>query len=364
MVNEMRERELLDAGCRRLGDTLREGGGFELVQLAARRSKAAAIWVISSLTGEVRVVVEAKTAIWPRDVERVAAQLRAYVAEEGADRCLIVAPALTQRTRELLRRCDIDYLDLRGEVRVAIPGRLLVLAGGEKKRSPDGRSYSRNRIANPFRGKASRVVRALLAEPARWWGVIELAERVDVSAGLAVKTLKSLEDEAYVRRNEDRQVSLSDGEALLRRWADAARNPFRDAARFTSSIRDPDELTAELCKGLERLGVAYAITRLAAARFVEPYAAASVVDAYIDDDPDRLAAALGYLPVERGESLRLVAPPDAGVFQFTERRSGITMVNPVQLYVDLKRAGGREPDVAERLIERRLREGLTSRSEP
>ncbi|MGB3563971.1 MAG: hypothetical protein WBC09_13060, partial [Thermoanaerobaculia bacterium] len=156
----------------------------------------------------------------------------------------------------------------------------------------------------------------------------------------------------------------SDGEALLRRWADATKNAFRDAKRFTSKIRDPDELTTELSKGLERLGIAYAMTRLAAARFVEPYAPASVVDAYIDGDPDQGASALGFLPVDRGESVRLVTPPDGGVFQFTQQQSGITIVNPVQLFVDLKQGGGREPDVAERLFESRLRQDLGPRSEP
>lgn len=360
----MREKDLLDAGYRRLRDTLGEGSGFELLQLPVKRSTADAVWAVKSVAGEARLVVEAKTAIWPRDVKRIAAQLRVCGADEQADRCLVVAPSLTKRTRELLRSCDIDYVAVRGEVRVMIPGRLLIVASGAKNGSADEKSYDRKRIANPFRGKASRVVRALLAEPERWWGVTELAERVEVSAGLAVKTLNGLEDEAYVRRNEDRKVRASDGEALLRRWADATKNAFRDAKRFTSKIRDPDELTTELSEGLERLGVGYAITRLAAARFVEPYAPASVVDAYVDGDPDLGASALDFLPVDRGESLRLVTPPDAGVFQFTQQQSGITIVNPVQLFVDLKQGGGREPDVAERLFETRLRQDLSPRSEP
>lgn len=357
----MREKDLLDASYGCLRDTLREGSGFELLQLPARRSTADAVWAIKSLTGETRFLVEAKTAIWPRDVERVALQLRKDVAVEEADRCLVVAPSLTKRTRELLRRSDIDYVDLRGEVRVTIPGRLLILAKGDKNRSADGKVYDRDRIANPFKGKASRIVRALLGEPGRWWGVTELAERLDVSAGLAVKTLNGLEQEAYVRRNEDRQVRLSDGEALLRRWAEAAKNAFRNAARFTSKVRDPDELATELSRGLNRLGTRYAMTRLAAARFVEPYAPASVVDAYVDGDPDQAASVLGFFPVERGESLRLVKPPDAGVFQFTQQQSGITIVNPVQLFVDLKQGGGREPDVAERLFESRLRQVVSQK---
>ncbi len=360
----MDEKEILAAGLDRLADALREGSGFQASQLQGTSSGADAVWIIKSASGKARVVVEARTALWPRDVERVAAQLSACGADEQADRCLLVAPSLTKRTRELLGRRDIDYVDLRGEIRVTIPGRLLILATGRKSGSVDMKSYRRDRIANPFRGKAARVVRALLADPGKWWAVTELADCVEVSAGLAVKALNALEDEAYVRRSEDRKAILSDGEALLRRWADAGKSAFSRAARFTSKIRDPDELSSELSDGLGRLGVRYAITRLAAARFVEPYAPASVVDVYIDDDPEQAASALGFFPVERGASVRLAVPADAGVFQFNQQQSGITIVNPVPLFVDLQQGGGREPDVAERLFESRLRQQLVVRGEP
>lgn len=354
----------MDAAYGRLRDFLGQGTGFDLLQLPAECSKADAIWVIRSAAGESRVVVESKSTIWPRDVESVAARLRVCEVEDQAERRLLVAPSLTKRTRELLQRSDVDYIDAQGEMRIAIPGRLLILASGKKDASAYRRLYSRDRIANPFRGKASRVVRALLAESGRWWQVTELAECVDVSAALVVKTLNTLEDDRYVRRSADRQVGLSDGEALLKRWSDVTKSAFRDAATFTSSVSDPDSLTTQLSKALGGLGVPYAITRLAAARFIEPYAPASAVDIYIEGDASEVASVLGLLPVERGESVRLVVARDVGVFQFNLQRSGVTIVNPVQLFVDLSQGGGREPDVAERLFERQLRQALSRSIEP
>lgn len=360
----MGEDRLLEAAYARLRDLLAEGTGFEIVPAARESPPVDAVWTLRSATGDSRLLVEAKTSIWPRDVDRVAEQLRKYAEAVDADRRLIVSPSLTERTRDLLRRAEIDYIDLRGAVRVSIPGRILIASRSEEDASTDASSYRRDRIANPFRGKASRLVRALLVEPDRWWGVTELAETVDVSAGLAVKTLKTLEDEAYVARSEQRKARLADGESLLRDWARAAESAFRKAERFTSSVRDPDELTTELTRGFERLGTRYALSRLAAARFIEPYAPAAVVDVYVEGDPKRIAGELDLLPVERGESVRLVRPPDAGVLQFTREQDGVTVVNPVQLFVDLSTAGGREPDVAERLFERRLRTGLLRGDEP
>ena len=134
----------------------------------------------------------------------MAAQAKALAADTGADRCLVIVPRVTDRTAEFLRRQGIDYIDLRGNIRVSVPGRVLVMARTERGASSVDLPFPKDRIANPFAGKASRIVRVLLAEPPRWWGVTELADRVEVSAGTSVKTLRALETTstwtAYGRR--------------------------------------------------------------------------------------------------------------------------------------------------------------------
>ena len=76
---------------------------------------------------------------------------------------------------------------------------------------------------------------------------------------------------------------------------------------------------------------------------------------YVDRGPSEPGAALDLFPVERGKSVRLATPSDPGVLQFTEERDGVTVVNPVQLFVDLINGRGRDGDVAERLLENQLR---------
>ena len=327
-----------------------------------------AVWLLRSGSDEARLLLEARTNIWPRDVGPISARLKAAAAALNADGCVLVAPRVTERTRDLLQRAGVDYIDLRGQVRLVIPGRLLIVAQAGKraqagKQAPGTYGPDRSdRIVNPFRGKASRIVRALLADPQRWWGVTELAECVGVSAGLSVKTLKTLERNIYVRRDRDRRVTLADGEALLRQWAAVTDSAFRNAGRFVSQLPDPDEVTQRLSSRLESINVRYAVSRLAAARFIEPYAPARVVDIYVDRDPDSLAEPLGLLPVDRGETVRLVRPGDEGVFQFCGEHDTVTAVSPVQLFVDLSNGRGREPDVAARLFENKLREAFVGRS--
>lgn len=353
------EKQLLDLAREQLRQVLDQGSGFELVAggvdgpIGTDR-RADAIWTLRAGSDEWRLLVEAKRTLWPRGVQALADKAGALTAEAKADRCLVVAPRLTERTREFLERNRIDYIDLRGDIRVTIPGRMLVMTHGVREPSAPYLPDTKDRVANPFAGKASRIVRALLAEPRRWWGVTELAERVEVSAGLSVKTLRTLETDLYVRRDRRRQARLVDGESLLRRWAAVARNPFRRAGRFASPIPDPDELAVSLAERLTCLGVGYALTRLSAAKFIEPFAPARAVDVYLNRDPMDLAPKLDLFPAESGESVRLVKPADEGVLQFTEERQGVTLVNSAQLFVDLSNARGREGDVAERLLENRL----------
>ena len=362
------ETQLLDLGRQRLQQLLDRGTGFELVSIGtalptATGQRADAIWALRSSSDEWRLLVEVKSTIWPRDVANMVAQLGVLKAVAKADRCLIVAPRLTERTRQFLERAGIDYIDLRGNIQVTVPGRMLLMTRGVSEPSTEYVPDQKDRIANPFAGKASRIVRALLAEPGRWWGVTELAERVGVSAGLSVKTLRTLELDLYVGRDRRRQVRLADGESLLRRWAAVAGNAFRGASRFASPIPDPDELAIRLSERLRGLGVRYALSRLSAARFIEPYAPARAVDIYLDRELVDAGADLDLFPVERGESVRLVRPSDAGVFQSAEVREGVTLVNPVQLFVDLSNGRGREGDVAERLLESQLRARLRGRQE-
>lgn len=354
------EAKLIEFGRRFLEEILDGETGLELVatdigSATATRRIPDAMWVLRSGADEWRFLVEVKSTLWPNGVAAMAAQAKKLAADTKAHRCLVIVPRVTSRTAELLRRQGVDYIDLRGNLRVAVPGRILVVASRGRSVSAKDPPIPKDRIANPFAGKASRIVRALLAEPRRWWGVTELARTVDVSAGMSVKTLRALEADLYVRRDRRRRVKLADGEALLRQWAAVSRSAFREANRFTSPVPDPDELAIQLSERLAGMGVGYALSRLSAARFVEPYAPASVVDVYVAREPRELEAVLDLFPVELGESVRLVRAADSGVLQFTEEHRGVRIVNPVQLFVDLTNGSGREGNVAQRLLENRLR---------
>ena len=49
--------------------------------------------------------------------------------------------------------------------------------------------------------------------------------------------------------------------------------------------------------------------------------------------------------------MKLVTPYDDGVFYSSEKMHGVTVVSPVQLYVDLFNYPGRGQEAAEKLLE-------------
>ena len=184
------EAKLVEFGRRSLEQVLVGETGLDLVAGGVGFPETGrtpdAVWVLRSGSEEWCFLVEVKSTLWPSGVAAMAAQAKALAAETDADRCLVIVPRVTDRTAEFLRREGIDYIDLCGNIRVSVPGRILVMVRGGRESTVDDFPLPKDRIANPFAGKASRIVRALLAEPRRWWGVTELAERVEVTGDGAI----------------------------------------------------------------------------------------------------------------------------------------------------------------------------------
>lgn len=110
-----------------------------------------AVWVLRSGSEEWRFLVE--STLWPSGVAAMAARAKVLAAETEADRCLVIVPRVTDRTAEFLRREGIDYIDLRGNIRVSVPGRILVTARGGRESTDDDFRFPKDRIANPFAGR-------------------------------------------------------------------------------------------------------------------------------------------------------------------------------------------------------------------
>jgi hypothetical protein len=265
----------------------------------------------------------------------------------------------------------VSYLDRHGFGRVVAPGivyvapppvpsRLRPLGGdlpagqaspGELPPAPQspGSAGRRPQRVSPFAPKASRIIRALLAEPDRSWRLSDLAKGVGVDPGNAHRILASLLELDLVERDDDEYL-LPDPGSLLEAWAEAVRRP-----RERIVVPIADGLVESIRELVEGDPGSYAVSGELAAELLAPYldARRALLHCLNRD---------AYSAVAQLESLReLKMPPvnlagrfdavlaDERIGQFGEEREGLPLVSPQQLYVDLYRESGRTREAAEYL---------------
>lgn len=253
---------------------------------------------------------------------------------------LLVAPFLSQRTRELLREAGASYADATGNIRVALerPGLFVEAHGSDKDPGAEPRPL------RSLRGRsAGRVVRALcdLDPP---YGIRELASAASTPLGSIARVVGLLDREALVERDDAGRILTVRRPQLVRRWTqDYGLQRSNEAV----SCLAPRGLRP-VVDGLRQLSD-YCITgSLAAARRIS-LAPPRLATIYTED-PDRLARALEVRPAEAGANILVLRPYDAVVFERTWSEEGLAFAALSQVAADLLTSPGRGPSEGEELL--------------
>ncbi len=272
---------------------------------------------------------------------RVREWLRQLKRHPGRDVIRIAGTRfLSPRVREICREEGVGYLDLAGNC---------WLRSGEVylERVVDHNPFPmRGRPPSLFSMASSRVVRAMLEEPQRGWGVAELARETGISVGQASNVCRRLLDEAYAQRTH-RKIWLAQPAKLLEAWAEIYRLADHRQLVYYTFERDHGRLLARVADVGRTQQLRYAVTMFAAAGLVAPFVrGVGLVQWYIESEAalEGWVRALDLRPVESGPNVGLLIPADAGVFYRTRAVNGITLAGNVQLYMDLHNdpARGRE----------------------
>jgi hypothetical protein len=289
------------------------------------------------------LILEQKSRVEPKDVSRIADQLvsdsRSYGGGGAAP--TVVAPFLSPRTRERLEERGVGYVDLTGNIRVALDRPALFVRTSGAERDP----RREERPARTLRGaKAGRVVRALcdFVPPV---GVRELAEKAGVTPGYVSRVFALLEKEDLIRREPRGPVDHVDWRDLIRRWTE-------DYSLFgsnrTGSYLEPRGLGSLLGK-LPDSGLRYAATGSLGSANVALVAPARLAICYVDD-PEAAAENLKLRPAESGANVILAEPFDPVVYERTWEREGVTFAALSQIAADLLTSPGRGPAEADALM--------------
>jgi hypothetical protein len=254
----------------------------------------------------------------------------------------VIAERVTEEARTILGESGIGYASAAGQLHLAMPG-LLVHVEVSGLRAGTTSPAGRPRLSDP----EERVIRALLLDPRQAWPVRELARRARVSVGLSHRVLTRLETEGIVSGEGDgttRRRRVDDVARLFDAWVDAAEADGMEVVTAFRPAASPRELVAAMASAFDAAAIPYAFTGAAAAAIMAPgVGPAATVDAWIawSTPLDAALLAIGAKAVGQGANIRLGHFPGDGPLAFAGMRAGVVCVDPVRLYGDLARVGGR-----------------------
>jgi len=351
------ERELID-GLRVALDALPDVsvvGLDETDHVPAPGARVDAVLDMRALGRPARLLVEAKSQGYPRDLLSAVHQLRHYtsLARDPSPSPMIVANALSPGSRELLRREGIGYWDRSGSLYLKLPWALFYV---DRPQPP----AAMRQLRSLYRGSAAQVVHALLTEPARPWHVQELAARAEVSVSRAHAVLTQLEQHLWVEKRGKGPAAvraLVDPGALLDSWADVHSLQEYAVRPYYGWSQSPLSLRSTLAGVLERHQIPYALTLASGAELIAPFITGNARMTALAQDHPALGQATeeaGLAPVEDGENVALLVTRQRAPLLFRQAIDSLQVASTVQLYVDLWASPGRGKEQARHLRAERL----------
>lgn len=275
-------------------------------------------------------VVEVKRADEIALLESARHHLAEYTVTRPDAVPVLAVPYMGPKARAYARSVGLSWLDLSGNADIRGPGVRILVEG-----RPNGFA-SPGRPSTAFSDKASRISRAMLIEPARWWRQAELVEATGLSSGYVSKVIGRMsEDELLDHQPKDRGFRPRSPDLLVDAWAQAYDFTRHDLARYHAIGRTGAEVTEAVARNLAGgEDLQWAATGLAAAWQWTQYADFRIATFFVSApvlDPERL----GLRPVDRGENVWVAVPRDEGVFYGAGEVSSVRCVHSVQVYLDL-----------------------------
>lgn len=263
---------------------------------------------------------------------------------------LVVVPFMGEAGKRVCSDAGVSWLDLSGNADIRGLG-LRVLIEGKPNQW-----VRRGRPADIFAPKSSRVARYFLMQPHKQAGTKrEIARATKLDEGFVGRIVERYIADGYLNRDSTGAVSLRDAKALLDDWREAY-ELRRDhiIAGFTIG-RSSEELARGTARRLEQLGVEYAVTGLAGAWLLAPFASFRLVTFLVGRTltPNDLKV-LEVRDEPRGSNTWLVTPNDLAVFEGASLRDGVRCAHPLQVYLDLKGHPERSEEAARELRKEQL----------
>jgi hypothetical protein len=305
------------------------------------------------------LLVEAKNSVYPRDAREAAWQLRklqgALQEAEGFTETLpvIASRSLSAGARDFLRSENIGYYEEGGSLFLFSPLLYIFV-----DRPPSKRAAQVRRAL--FSGRRSQVLLALLQHSHEWHSVKDLAAVAFASPATVSQVLVELEKREWVATRgggPHKERQLADPRSVLDAWAKhIADLPKQQSRRFFVPSLKPEELLQRVHRVCEARSIPYEITGEWAAQIYSPFLS-SISQVRCRVHTDHAATLVGELQareVSEGSNFALLEAKSRHDFLFREQERGVWLANPIIVYLDLLRSGGRAKELAQHLREERI----------
>jgi len=319
---------------------------------AAGRGKSAGVDMLVS-AGKLLFAVECKTSGQAASIAMAVRSAREFVEQWGKKSIpLIAVPYMGEVGRRLSEEAGVGWLDLSGNAHLVGPGLRVNIEGKPNLFKRPGRPR------NVFAPKSARIARGLLMQPERGFTQRELAKAAGLDEGFTSRIVRQLEEQRLVARETGGAVRVADYDAMLEAWWEAYDFSKHHIVRGTIAARSGDDVVHLLAGQLKQDKLEYAITGLAGAWMLDPFAGFRLAVVYVGQMPSpAILQQIGFHDEARGENVWLVVPNDEGVFHGAAEHQGISCAHPVQVYLDLKNHPERSAEAAEHLRQKLLRKG-------
>jgi Transcriptional regulator, AbiEi antitoxin, Type IV TA system len=275
------------------------------------------------------LVLEVSDLGQPRHIREAVTRLSEIRRDAPGATPVATAVFISPQSAAILRRNNLGYLDLSGNCYLAFEN-VLIEREGKRNIRPSTRP-----LKSLFAPRATRVVRALLADWQRSWRLDELASRSEVSLGHAHNVVKRLAELAWIDRDEHQRIRLGKPADLLETWTDSYTYRRNEVSTYFSPERVTRRLMLEIARAAEAEGHRYAFTMITGASMVAASIRGPAVHCYLDGDAVAMARALSLRPAEGDGNVNFLTPYDDGVFHGILEKGGVRVVSLPQLYADL-----------------------------
>lgn len=303
-----------------------------------------------------KAITEIKTVATPQNILMAAQLLAACLANnKGLDSVpLLVAPYIGTKQAKILADKCISWIDLSGNMSIRVPNRIYIERTGKPNRFPDT-----SPIKKIFQGTSSLVIRALLLKSEGFSSLYEMVDFINarnakITLSTVSKVLKILDEELLINRGKS-LISVADQEKLLERLAQGYRNSTERKKRNT--YRFVIENIQQLSAGVTSQCKDYLAGGFYAAQ-IKGLAVTDQKTIFVKDIEQFKRKAeeklVSVTPDAEFGNVIITETSDPGVWFYPEWRVIDSVVNDIELYLEMMVETPRGPKIAGQLKRRIL----------